>query len=323
MAQFLLNSMTALALGGARTPLMDYCGALAEISPIDAGIGSAARGVAEPTRAWQAAASTPYAIAQASFDAYLLPRQYYLYSGVPLECRPSSCSASAAVASRSSAGHADQDQSRLRQHRPGGGHRRSMSRNPICAYTHRSGLQAGQPGGVQGFPLGSAGRPAAEVSMIQTAENLATKYGITRAEVDAFAAITFRTRAQGPGRGLPCREIVPVTTESFELEGYEPRGIKLPRKVTVVDQTHIRAPSPSRPCPAWTALPRRRADGRQFLNPGGWCGRRGGGGLGRAGARGLKPLVRLCGAAAAGVPPGRSWASGRHPPSAPCWSAAG
>jgi acetyl-CoA C-acetyltransferase len=47
--------------------------------------------------------------------------------------------------------------------------------------------------------------PAA-VNMIQTAENLAVKYGITRAEVDAFAAHSFAkaVAAQAPA-GLTAR----------------------------------------------------------------------------------------------------------------------
>jgi hypothetical protein len=38
--------------------------------------------------------------------------------------------------------------------------------------------------------------------MIQTAENLARKYGITREEVDAFASRLVRARGGGAGLGL-------------------------------------------------------------------------------------------------------------------------
>jgi acetyl-CoA C-acetyltransferase len=86
--------------------------------------------------------------------------------------------------------------------------------------------------------------PAPGINMIQTAENLARKYGITREEVDQFASDSFAKAVAAQQSGFHAGEIVPVVTEKFELEGYHPRGIRLSGKVTEVNaDTHAR-PSP-------------------------------------------------------------------------------
>jgi acetyl-CoA C-acetyltransferase len=63
--------------------------------------------------------------------------------------------------------------------------------------------------------------PATAVSMIQTAENLAKKYGITREDVDAFAASSFARAVAAQEAGWFEGEIVPVGNENFELDGYK------------------------------------------------------------------------------------------------------
>ena len=80
--------------------------------------------------------------------------------------------------------------------------------------------------------------------MIQTAENLARKYGITREAVDEFASSSFAKAVAAQQSGFHAGEIVPVVSEKFELEGYNPRGIRLQGKITeVTGDTHAR-PSP-------------------------------------------------------------------------------
>jgi acetyl-CoA C-acetyltransferase len=77
--------------------------------------------------------------------------------------------------------------------------------------------------------------------MIQTAENLAKKYGITREEVDAFASDSFAKAVAAQQAGFHAGEIVPVVSEKFELAGYATRGIKLQGKITeVAHDTHAR-----------------------------------------------------------------------------------
>jgi acetyl-CoA C-acetyltransferase len=89
--------------------------------------------------------------------------------------------------------------------------------------------------------VGSLKDPAAGINMIQTAENLAKKYSITREEVDQFASDSFAKAVAAQAAGFHAGEIVPVVTEKFELEGYVSRGIKLQGKVTEVSaDTHPR-----------------------------------------------------------------------------------
>ena len=228
-------------LDGARTPLVDYCGALAEVSPIDLGIKAARAAL---TRAQVPGAAIDSVVtasmAQASFDAYMLPRHIGLYAGVPIEVPAilvqricgSGFEIIRQAADQITLGYASLALVVGAE---------SMSRNPVCAYTHRGGFRLGAPVEFKDFLWEALDDPAAKVSMIQTAENLARKYGITRAEVDAYAASSFERALRAQADGFHAGEIVPVTSERFELDGYEPRGIKLPRKVAVADRdTHPR-----------------------------------------------------------------------------------
>src|SRR5271155_2923454 len=73
-------------LDGVRTPFADYNGVLGLVSPIDLGI-KAARAVFERSGipAGDVGAVVAGSVAQASFDAYVLPRHIGLYSGVPVD----------------------------------------------------------------------------------------------------------------------------------------------------------------------------------------------------------------------------------------------
>ena len=73
-------------IDGVRTPFVDYNTAFALISPIDLGIKAARevfrRSAVSPEKI---DADIAGCMAQASFDAYLLPRHIGTYSGVPIE----------------------------------------------------------------------------------------------------------------------------------------------------------------------------------------------------------------------------------------------
>jgi acetyl-CoA C-acetyltransferase len=77
-----------------------------------------------------------------------------------------------------------------------------------------------------------------------TAENLAKQYGITRGDVDEFAAESFARAIAAQKRCFLSGEIAPLMSEVFELDGYSPREIRLPRGIEKLgEDTHIR-PSP-------------------------------------------------------------------------------
>jgi acetyl-CoA C-acetyltransferase len=86
--------------------------------------------------------------------------------------------------------------------------------------------------------------PAADVTMGDTAEATARKYGITREDVDRFAELSFSRAVAGQKACFLSGEIVPVVSEEFRLEGYKPRGIKLPKGAeSLGTDTHIRPSS--------------------------------------------------------------------------------
>ena len=60
----------------------------------------------------------------------------------------------------------------------------SVTRNPLAAFDHRQGFRLGAPIGFKDYMWEALADPAAAVSMIQTAENLAKKYGITREAIE-------------------------------------------------------------------------------------------------------------------------------------------
>ncbi|MEO4001586.1 thiolase family protein [Mesorhizobium sp. CAU 1732] len=233
----------AWLMDGIRTPFVDYTGAFAEISPIDLGI-KAARAIVAKTGIDPAAIDTTIAgsMAQASFDAYMTPRHIGLYAGVPWD-RPAHlvqriCGTGIEVVLQA----ADM----VEQERAGlvlCAGTESMSRNPVAAYTHRNGFKMGQVA-FKDFLWEALLDPACSCTMGDTAENLAKQYGITREEVDRFAERSFARAVAAQQSGFLEGEIVPVTSEEFVVDGLDPRGIRLPRKVdAVTTDSHVR-PSP-------------------------------------------------------------------------------
>ena len=231
----------AWLLDGARTPFVDYRGALAEISPIDLGIKAARAAIARAgVKAADIETTIAGSMAQASFDAYMTPRHIGLYAGAPQEAPAhlvqricgTGLEVIAQAADAVSLGRASLALAAGTE---------SMSRNPIAAYTHRNGFTMGKVD-FKDFLWEALYDPAGCVSMGDTAENLAKDFGIDRERVDRYAARSFE-RALSAADAL-AEEIVPVISEIFEAETLEPRGIKLPRGVESVEtDSHVR-PSP-------------------------------------------------------------------------------
>ena len=230
-------------LDGVRTPMVDYMGALADANPIDLGIKAAravfARSGVDPTQVDSVLAGN---MAPGGFDQFYVARHIGLYAGVPLEVP-------ALNAQRICGTGFELFRQAGEQVALGAASlalvvgTESMTRNPIAAFDHRQGFRLGAPLGFKDFMWEALTDPAA-VSMIQTAENLARQYAITREDVDAFAASSFARAVAAQEAGWFAEEIVPVGNETFELAGYSPRGIRLSGKAAVADRdTHPR-PTP-------------------------------------------------------------------------------
>ena len=189
-------------LDGVRTPFVDYNGGLAQVSPIDLGI-KAAREVFARSGAPPADVGTVITgnMAQASFDAYLLPRHIGLYSGVPIETPAHMVQRVCGTGIEVLMQAADAITHRRRRSRALRRHRVDEPQSDRRLHASRR-LQDGA-GRVQGLPLGSADAiRLADVTMGDTAENLARQYQITRAEVDAFAARSFERAVKAKESGF-------------------------------------------------------------------------------------------------------------------------
>ncbi len=218
-----------------RTPWSDLNGSLAQVSPIDLGI-KVGRAVLARAGLDPAAVDGVFAgsMAQASFDAYMLPRHIGLYSGVPQQVP--------ALAVQRICGTGLELLRQGAMHLQSGGQlalcvgSESMSRNPIAAYEHRAGFRLGASVGFKDFLWEALFDPAPGVDMIATAERLAVEYGISREQVDAYALGSHQRALQARDSGWLGEEIVAVGNERFELDGYQARGIQLPRRVVELAQ---------------------------------------------------------------------------------------
>jgi acetyl-CoA C-acetyltransferase len=221
-------------LDGLRTPLVDYQGAFADVNPIDLGI-KAARGVL--ARTGVAAADVDSVItgnmAPGGFDQFYVARHIGLYSGVPQVVPALNVQRICGTGFEVFRQAAEQITLGVAQQALVVG-TESMTRNPIAAFDHRGGFKLGAAVAFKDFMWEALSDSAAGINMIQTAENLARQYGITRAQVDAFAASSFARAVAAQDAGWFAGEIVPVTNEEFVLDGCQPRHLRLAHKAKLV-----------------------------------------------------------------------------------------
>ena len=223
----------AALLDAVRTPWVDLGGALAQVSPIDLGIKVGrevlARAALDPAGVDSVLAGS---MAQASFDAYLLPRHIGLYSGVaqgvPALGVQRICATGFELLRQAARQLDDGVQLALCVAAE------SMSRNPIAAYTHRGGFRLGAGVEFKDFLWEALYDPAPAVDMITTADNLARRHGLSREAVDQYALDSHQRALKAQADGWFAPELVTVKAQTFELPGYASRGIRLPRGVDAV-----------------------------------------------------------------------------------------
>lgn len=231
-------------LGGVRTPMVDYCSHFGGISPTDLGIKVAREALRRSgVPGGDIGSVITGNMAPGDFFQYMLPRHIGLYAGVPMDVPAINvqriCGTGFELIRQAgdqiARGYADAVLVVGTE---------NMTRNPIAAFGHRSGFKLGAPVEFKDYMWEALTDPAPGVTMPQTAENLARQYGISRADVDRYGALSFGRALAAQENGFLDGEIVAVDNESFELEGYATRGIALPSKIDVVTRdTHPR-PSP-------------------------------------------------------------------------------
>jgi acetyl-CoA C-acetyltransferase len=287
---------------GARTGLADYGGTLRDVSPTDLGI-AVARAALDRSCVPGAEIDTVIGAncAQSSFDAYYLPRHVGLYAGVPIETPAllvHRLCASGFEAIMQGADHVMLGRGRTALCFGA----ESMSRTPIAAYTHRAGFRLGQVE-FKDFLWESLTDPAPGTPMGQTAENLARRYGISREDVDAFAAESFARAVAAKESGFHAGEIVPLSDAVFEREGFRPRRLSLPRGAGgFAEDEHVR------PTPRETLAKLKPVFGGVQTGGNSSAIVDGAAGVVVASgefvrANGLRPLARVVAGAVAGVPP--------------------
>ena len=291
-------------LDGVRTPMVDYCGAIGHVSPTDLGIKAAREALARAGVPGSDIGSVITGnMAPGDFDQFFLPRHIGLYAGVPQQVP-------ALMAQRICGTGFELFRQAGEQIEAGACDAalvvgtESMTRNPIAAFDHRTGFKLGAPVGFKDYMWEALKDPAAGINMIQTAENLAKQYGISREEVDQFASDSFAKAVAAQESGFHAGEIVPIVSEKFELEGYKPRGIKLQGKLTEVSaDTHARI-SPvevlAKLRPVYEGGVQTGGNSAALVDAAAACVVASGN---YAKANGKKPLARVVAAAVVGVPP--------------------
>lgn len=291
-------------VGGVRTPFADYMSVLSSVSATDLGI-HVARATFERcgVPAQDVESVVAGNVAQSSFDAFYLPRQIGLYSGVPLGVPAllvhrlcgTGFETILTAADQIKLGKADLVLSVGTE---------SMSRNPVAAYSHRTGFRMGQVE-FKDFLWEATLDTTSNTRMGETAENLARRYGIGRSEVDRFAEQSFSRAVRGWESGFFSGEVAAVTDQTFGFREYQARGVKLPRKVSRFERDEHVKPSSFEVLqalrPAFGKDGVQTAGNSSAIVDGAAAALVASGAYVRA--HGLKPLARIVAGASVGVPP--------------------
>ena len=196
-------------LGGARTPMTQYVGALKDFSAIDLG-AIASRAALERT------GTSPEWIdhvvfgnvQQSSVDAHYGARHVGLKAGVPQEVPALTVNrlcGSGIQAVINGAQHIQLDEAGFVL----AGGMENMSQVPHIIRGLRGGLKLGQ-GKLEDWLWEGLNDPYAGCSMAITAENCAVKYGITREESDTYALRSQQLAQKAWTSGIMKEEVVPV-----------------------------------------------------------------------------------------------------------------
>jgi acetyl-CoA acetyltransferase family protein len=196
-------------LGGARTPMTEYVGALKDISALELG-AIAARGAFERTGVkpeWVDHAVIGNVL-QTSSDAIYGARHVALKAGVPVDVPALTVNRLCGSGIQSAVSGAQMIQLGEASLVLTGGIE-SMSQAPHVLRGLRSGLKLGQ-GKLEDYLWEALLDPYCGCTMAMTAENCAATYGVTREEQDCFALRSQQLAAAAAKEGRFVEEIVPV-----------------------------------------------------------------------------------------------------------------
>ena len=229
-------------LDGRRTPFGKFCGALSTVSPTDLGIHAARAAIAAAGVDAAAVDQSIVAnIGQASADAFFLPRHIALYAGTP-EQRPALLVQRICGSGLEVLAQAGEQIALGKAQLVLGVGTDTMSRFPLVSYSARQGFALGRPEFTD--LLWEALDDTAAVPMGRTADNLAERYGLSRAEVDAFALTSQQRCATARAQGFFADELAPLPGQgSFELGDLKTRRFRCKSKVGLAEDEHPRETS--------------------------------------------------------------------------------
>jgi acetyl-CoA acetyltransferase family protein len=214
-------------LGGARTPMTEYVGALKDVSALELG-AIASRGAFQKTGVKPEWIDHTVVgnVLQTSSDAIYGARHVALKAGVPIDVPALTVNRLCGSGIQAAVSGAQLIQLEEADVVLTGGIE-SMSQAPHVMRGLRSGLKLGQ-GKLEDYLYEALLDPYCGLFMAQTAEKCAGKYGISRAEQDAFACRSQQLATRAWEEGRLSDEVVPVE-------------IKTRKGVTVVDRDdHMR-----------------------------------------------------------------------------------
>jgi acetyl-CoA acetyltransferase family protein len=196
-------------VGGARTPMTDYVGALKDVSALELG-AIAARGAFQRTGVrpdWIDHAVVGNVL-QTSADAIYGARHVALKAGVPVDVPALTVNRLCGSGIQAAVSGAQMIQLGEASLVLTGGIE-SMSQAPHVIRGLRTGLKLGQ-GKLEDYLWEALLDPYCGCTMAMTAENCATKYGITREEQDCYALRSQQLADKAWREGRFVEEVVPV-----------------------------------------------------------------------------------------------------------------
>ncbi len=217
-------------INGARTPFGKLCGTLGRVSPTDLGIYATKAALQNSGVKGEDIDQLMYAnIGQSSADSYFLPRHIGLYSGIPVGIPAVMLQRICGSGFETIIAGAEQIALGKANTALCGG-TENMTLSPTVSFGNR-----------MGYPLGKidfkdmlweALNDTAAVPMGCTAENVAEKHNISKADANEFAKLSIDRYLAAKERGFFEGEVIKMNSEVFELEGLKPRKVFLPRKVS-------------------------------------------------------------------------------------------
>jgi acetyl-CoA acetyltransferase family protein len=208
------HSTAVVFLAGARTGFGSFGGTLKGLSATELGAIAAREALARSAVAPSLVEHVVFGnVLQTSADAIYLARHVGLRAGLPVETPAVTVNRLCGSGFEAVAQAAQQIVLGESQVVLAGG-TESMSQAPHVVREARWGLRLGPPAPLEDTLWEALRDPSCGLSMAETAENLATKYQISRQAVDCYAARSQAAAAAGWQAGAFTDEIVPVPVRS-------------------------------------------------------------------------------------------------------------